>query len=133
VLYRAGERGALSRLATAEAAYTGDFLEEDAYADWTVALREEARATYTAVARALADEAATRGDVDATTRYSLRVLERDPYDEPTHLGLVAILDAAGRHGEARRRFRTYCTRMDEIGVESAPFPAAPRRPAPTGR
>jgi DNA-binding SARP family transcriptional activator len=133
VLYRAGERDALSRLTTAEAAYTGDFLEEDAYADWTVALREEARATYTAVARALADDAAARGDVDATTRYSLRVLERDPYDEPAHLGLVAILDAAGRHGEARRRFRTYCARMDEIGVESAPFPAAPRRPPPTGR
>ena len=104
--------------------YTGDFLEEDAYEDWAVALREEARATYTAVARALADDAAARGDVDATTRYSLRVLERDPYDEPAHLGLVATLDAAGRHGEARRRFRTYCARMDEIGVESAPFPAA---------
>ena len=133
VLYRAGERGALSRLTTAEAAYTGDFLEEDAYEDWTVALREEARATYTAVARALADDAAARGDVDATTRYSLRVLERDPFDEPTHLGLVAILDAAGRHGEARRRFRTYCARMDEIGVESAPFQAAPRRPPPSGR
>jgi DNA-binding SARP family transcriptional activator len=60
--------------------------------------------------------------VDATTRYSLRVLERDPYDEPAHLGLVAALDGAGRHGEARRRFRAYCARMDEIGVESAPFP-----------
>ena len=72
VLYRAGKRGALSSLTTAEAAYTGDFLEEDAYEDWTVALREEARATYTAVARALADDAAARGDVDATTRYSLR-------------------------------------------------------------
>ena len=125
-LHRAGEREAVSRLTAAEAAYTGDFLEEDAYEDWTVALREEARATYTAVARALADDAAARGDVDATTRYSLRVLERDPYDEPAHLGLVTTLDAAGRHGEARRCFRTYCARMDEIGVESAPFPAAPR-------
>jgi DNA-binding SARP family transcriptional activator len=126
VLHRAGERDAVARLTAAEAAYTGDFLEEDAYEDWTVALREEARATYTAVARALADDAAARGDVDATTRYSLRVLERDPYDEPAHLGLVAALYAARRHGEARRRFRNYCARMDEIGVESAPFPAASR-------
>ena len=30
---------------------------------------------------------------------------------------------AGRHGEARRRFRAYCARMETIGVESASFPA----------
>jgi hypothetical protein len=41
---------------------------------------------------------------------------------------VAALDRAGRHGEARRRFRAYCARMDEIGVESAPFPAPQSRP-----
>ena len=49
-------------------------------------------------------------------------------DEPAHLGLVAALERAGRHGEARRRFRAYCARMDEIGVESAPFPAPQSRP-----
>jgi DNA-binding SARP family transcriptional activator/nucleoid-associated protein YgaU len=123
-LHRAGDPAAVRRLLSAEAAYAGDFLEEDAYEDWTVALREEARATYTAVVRALTDAASRRGDVDATTRYALRVLECDPYDEQAHLGLVATLAAAGRHGEARRHFRTYCARMDEIGVESAPFPAA---------
>ena len=123
-LHRAGDDGAVCRLVAAETAYTGDFLEEDAYEDWAVALREEARATYTAVVRALADDAAGRGDVDATPRYTLRVLEFDPYDESAHLGLVAVLDAAGRHGEARRRFRAYCARMDEIGVESAPFPVS---------
>ena len=121
-LHRDGESDAVTRLTAAEAVYAGDFLEEDAYEDWALAMREEARATYIAVARALADTAAARGDVDATTRYSLRLLERDPYDEPAHLGLVAALDRAGRHGEARRRFRAYCARMDEIGVESAPFP-----------
>ena len=123
-LHRAGDPAAVRRLLSAEAAYAGDFLEEDAYEDWTVALREEARATYSAVVRALTDAASRRGDVDATTRYALRVLECDPYDEQAHLGLVATLAAAGRHGEARRHFRTYCARMDEIGVESAPFPSA---------
>ncbi|MGH7539945.1 MAG: hypothetical protein ACRELC_02995, partial [Gemmatimonadota bacterium] len=56
--------------------------------------------------------------------FYLRLLERDPYDEPAHLGLVRALEAAGRHGEARRCFRVYCSRMDTIGVESAPFPGA---------
>jgi DNA-binding SARP family transcriptional activator len=114
-LRRAGDPDAGPRLAAAEAAYTGDFLEEDAYEDWATGLREEARAAYTEVAPAL-------GDADAATRYYLRVLERDPYDEPAHLGLVSTLEAAGRHGEARRAFRAYCARMDSIGIESAPFP-----------
>jgi len=120
---RNGGPDAAASLAAAEAAYSGDFLEEDAYEDWAVALREEARAAYTEVARALAEDASARGDADAATRYYLRVLERDPYDEPAHLGLVSALDAAGRHGEARRRFRAYCARMESIGIESASFPA----------
>jgi ATP/maltotriose-dependent transcriptional regulator MalT/DNA-binding SARP family transcriptional activator len=125
-LRRAGSTDAYTRLTSAEAAYTGDFLEEDAYEDWAIALREEARAAYTQVARMLAEDAAARGDTDAATRYYLRVLERDPYDEPAHLGLVGALEAAGRHGEARRCFRAYCARMDAIGVESAPFPTLSR-------
>jgi DNA-binding SARP family transcriptional activator len=121
---RAGGAEAGPRLVAAEAMYSGDFLEEDAYEDWAIVLREEARAAYTEVVRSLADDAVSRGDTDAAGRYYLRVLERDPYDEPAHLGLVAALESAGRHGEARRCFRTYCARMDTIGVESAPFPGA---------
>ena len=33
----------------------------------------------------------------------------------------------GRHGEARRRYRSYAERMDEIDVEVEPFPAVRRR------
>ena len=113
---------ALAELVAAESAYTGDFLEEDPYDDWAVPLREEARATYLAVARTLAATAAAAGRHDQAVRYHLRVLERDPYDEDAHLGLVATLSGAGRHGEARRRYRLYAGRMAELGVEAAPFP-----------
>ena len=88
-LRRSGAHDALERLAAVEVAYTGDFLEEDAYEDWAIALRDEARAVYTEVVRALAADALARADVEAATRFHLRVLERDPYDEPAHLGLVA--------------------------------------------
>lgn len=37
-----------------------------------------------------------------------------------------MLIRAGRHGEARRRFGIYVERMEEIGVEAAPFPTPVR-------
>ena len=85
--------------------------------------REDARDVYVRVARSLAIDARAAGDHDAAVRFLLRVLERDAYDEDAHLGLVAAFADAGRHGEARRAFRTYRARMDQIGVEPASFPA----------
>ncbi len=109
-------------LREAEAAYTGDFLEEDLYEDWAILLRDEARAMYTSVARALGTSAAERGDTDGVIHFYLRVLANDEWDEAAHLGLVETLERAGRHGEARRRYSMYQSRMDDIGVPSAPFP-----------
>lgn len=115
------DREANDLLAAAEERYAGDFLEE-LYDDWAFALRENARSLYVRVARTLADDAAAAGDHDAASRYLLRVLERDVYDERAHLALVPTLVRSGRHGEARRAYRAYCARMDEIGVEAAPYP-----------
>ncbi len=109
-------------LRRAEAFYTGDFLEEDAYEEWAIMPREEARAVYLDVLHALTEAARLAHRVDDVARYARRSLERDPYDERAHLDLVAALESAGRHGEARRAYGTYCARMEEIGIESAPFP-----------
>ncbi len=100
----------------------GDFLEEDVYAEWAISLREQARAAFIAVARGLAEGAAAIGDHDMTVRCYLRILEHDPYDEDTHLGLVSISESHGRHGEARRYYHSYVARMTEIEVQAAPFP-----------
>ncbi|MFC0622451.1 tetratricopeptide repeat protein [Kribbella deserti] len=110
-------------LRAAEASYSGDFLEEDLYADWAAGLREEARALYVRVARQLAARASSGQDHDAAAGYLLRVLQRDQFDERAHLALVACLVESGAHGEARRAYRTYCLRMGELDVEPAPFPA----------
>jgi DNA-binding SARP family transcriptional activator len=124
-LGRSGDAaGSRARLETAEALYGGDFLEEDPYEDWAVGLREEAQATYISIARSLAEATAMDGDADGATRYYLRILERDPYDEGAHLGLVSALVAAGRHGEGRRRYGFYAAKMEEIAVEAAPFPGS---------
>jgi DNA-binding SARP family transcriptional activator len=127
-LARTGDRAAARHaLEAAEGRYGGEFLEEDPYEDWAVGLREEAQAAYVSVTRLLAEEAASSGDADGATRYFLRILERDAYDEAAHVGLVGALLAAGRHGEARRRYGIYADRMEEMGVEAAPFPSTPTR------
>lgn len=115
-------------LESAEARYTGDFLEEDPYEDWATPLREEARSRYIAVARALARLEAEAGNPEKAINLNLRILERDPYDEEAHLGLVAVLSGAGRHGEARRFYRGYLARMEELDVEPAPMPSEPTGP-----
>jgi DNA-binding SARP family transcriptional activator len=116
---------ARSRLQYAETCYAGEFLEEDSYADWAVSLREEARAAYIAVARALAAAGGPE-----SVRYLLRILERDPYDEEAHIALVRTLTGLRSHGEARRAYRRYVASMGQIGVEPIPFPGAVGMGAP---
>lgn len=129
LLQRGAADDAQDVLDSAEARYTGDYLEEDLYEDWATPIREEARSTYIAVVRALAGLASGSGELQASVDYRLRILERDPYDEEAHLGLVATLSGMGRHGEARRFYRQYVSRMGELGVEPAPMPAPAEIPA----
>jgi DNA-binding SARP family transcriptional activator len=118
---RGDDANAPALLEHAEILYGGDFLEEDRYEDWAAATRDEARATYLDVLHALALREAT---LDApSTRFHLRALSLDPYDEEVHLALVSMLLTSGRHGEARRAYRQYVDRMREIDVEPAAFPA----------
>lgn len=113
-------------LSRAEGCYGGEYLADDPYADWAVPLREQARTTYLDVVRRLAATRTAAGDSDGAARFLLRLLEHDPYDEGAHLDLVRAFSHAHRHGEARRAYRTYCARMEEIGVEPTPWEAPHR-------
>ncbi|SEG78039.1 ATP-, maltotriose-and DNA-dependent transcriptional regulator MalT [Nonomuraea solani] len=113
---------ALERWAAAERSYGGEFCEEDPYADWAVGLREQARLAYVQAAARLARARAGERRYDEAARYWLRLLERDRYDERAHLGLVRVLDLAGRRGDARRRYQLYAELMRELEVEPAPHP-----------
>jgi ATP/maltotriose-dependent transcriptional regulator MalT/DNA-binding SARP family transcriptional activator len=114
-------------LHAAVAAYAGDFLEEDIYDDWAIPLRERARAAYFAAADALAAGARDAGDSEKAIRWYLRILERDPHHEGAHLDLVRTLAAAGRHSDARRNYRRYCSNMRAIGVQPTPYHALAKR------
>ncbi len=118
----AGADSSLDELAAAEARYTGEYLDDEPYADWAVGLREEARSLYLRVAQRLAEQLRAVGRLEHAGHLYLRLLQRDPYDEAAHLALIRVLDAAGHRGEARRAYRTYSARMAELGVEPAAYP-----------
>jgi ATP/maltotriose-dependent transcriptional regulator MalT/DNA-binding SARP family transcriptional activator len=119
----AGPDGPVVELETAEALYTGDFLEEDPYEDWAAPLREEAKSLYTELCRRLAATALRAGRHDEAINYGLKILARDPFDEPGHLLIVRALASTGRHGEARRRYGLYVGALEELGVTPSAYPA----------
>lgn len=129
-LKRSRSDRSVAMLAAVEARYTGDLFEDDPYVDWFVPLREEARAVYLNVTRELASIRAESGDLDDAIRLYLRLLEREPFDEPAHLALVAALSEVGRHGDARRRYQHYADRMRELDLEPRGFASTSTPPSP---
>jgi ATP/maltotriose-dependent transcriptional regulator MalT/DNA-binding SARP family transcriptional activator len=125
---RAREPDATARLKAAVTVHTGDFLEDDPYQEWASTLAEEVRATYIALLRTLSQRLRDAGDTDAAVRCTLRLLERDRYDEDAHRSLVGVLLDAGRLGEARRHYQNYARQMAEIDVRPSPLSEmTPRR------
>ena len=110
-------------LADAAARYLGEFCADDPYADWAAGLRALAKHTFVDTCSELARFADDANEYSEAIRYWLRTLDVDPYDEVAHLGLINSLRAQRRHGEARRAYRLYSTKMLELDLEPAPFPA----------
>ncbi|WP_431883313.1 BTAD domain-containing putative transcriptional regulator [Micromonospora gifhornensis] len=110
----------LSQLETVVAMYAGDLRTDDEVVGAAV---QRPRALLSALHREVTHRLARRylhlDRADAAIGWYLRLVGEDGYDEPAHLGLIAALSAAGRHGEANRRHQEYVVRMAEIGVEPA--------------
>jgi pimeloyl-ACP methyl ester carboxylesterase/DNA-binding SARP family transcriptional activator len=103
------------------ASYTGEFLPEDRYEDWSAGPRDEARTRFVAAARRLAHRERQAGAPLLAARYARRIIEADRYDEATHRLLVESLLAAGEAGEARRAHAAWEAAMAEIGVAVDPL------------
>ncbi|MEU4214844.1 tetratricopeptide repeat protein [Actinoplanes sp. NPDC026623] len=113
-LLDAGDRDeARELLVTIDRHHAADAFDDEPYASWSGSLREQTRTAYLSMLRMLAQVC---GPATSADGYLLRLLERDPYDEPAHRSLVRRLVRAGRHGEARRAFDRYGQAMREIGV-----------------
>ncbi|NJC72228.1 hypothetical protein HC031_21265 [Planosporangium thailandense] len=109
--------------------YTGDFCADDeGTGEWSDRPRATLAELHRDVIRRLARRFLRLGRPEDAAGWYLRLTIEDGYDEPAHLGLISALSAAGRHGEAGRRYREYVERMREIDVEPAGFPAAGTEP-----
>lgn len=114
----------LARLEAVVGLYTGDFCDDgEATGDWVERPRTALAELYRETVRRLARRCLRSGRPDDAVGWYLRLLTEDGYDESAHLGLVCALSAAGRHGEAARRYREYLDRMRELDIEPAAFPA----------
>jgi ATP/maltotriose-dependent transcriptional regulator MalT/DNA-binding SARP family transcriptional activator len=116
LLDRGAHADARTVLSAAADEYRADVFEDEPYADWAAPLREEVRAAYLTMLRMLARAGRAAADPETAVTALLRLLEKDPYDEPAHRALVRTLAAGGRHGEARRAFVRYGEAMRAIGV-----------------
>ena len=98
-------------------AYAGEFLPDDRYDDWSGPVRDEMRDRFVAAARRLIDT----GDDDAVVPLLRRVVEVDPYDEPTQRALVRRLYVDGRPAEAASAHERYVAAMAELDLRAASF------------
>ncbi len=108
------------------AAYTGEFLPEDRYDDWTGPTRDEARSRFVSAARNLATRYSEQKHYQRSAELSRRLIEADKYDEAAHRMLVENLVAAGERGEARHAHAAWSTAMAELGIEVEPMGSGDR-------
>ena len=110
---------AVDVLEAVAARHTGALLEgEDA--EWIDGPREGVERLGREVNRALALALSGTPEAARAVPWLIRQINDDPYDEPTYVSLVRLLERLGRHGEARNYYGVYTSRMREL---SMPAPA----------
>ena len=103
---RAGETArALDAYAAGVALYAGDYLAEDAYADWARPARERLREDWLRALGAMAALHGDRGEHEQQEAVLRTVLRADPYREHSHRALMTLLVTQGRGAEALVLYR----------------------------
>ena len=103
------------------AAYSGEFLPEDRYEDWTRVPRDEARARLVAAGKRIAQKELGHGSPMAAIPVAQRLVAADRYDGASHELLVESLVAAGELAEARRAHESWVEAMAEIDIQVGSF------------
>lgn len=105
---------AIAALEAACALYQGDFLVEDAYADWAFEARRDLVTTYCDALTALADCAIALHQDDTAVRACEQVLVRDPLREPMYRRLMLLHVARGDKSKALTVYRDCAVLFGEL-------------------
>jgi DNA-binding SARP family transcriptional activator len=116
---RGAEPDAAVLLSEAVERYSDEPFADAPYDEATTALRDEARAAFLQALRLLAGCCRQAGEHDKAAGYLRRLLGEDRYDEDAYRTLIAVLNRAGRHGQARVAAGRYRSAMAEIGLRPA--------------
>lgn len=122
--YRMGQQTDQRRLALYEQAcflYTGPFLSEDMYADWSFIQREQLSQKYIAICKVLADHYLHLQRYEDVAKWATAILKENRCDESAHQKLMQVHAAQGCRAEAIRQFQQ-CERIlrEELGIQPMP-------------
>ncbi|MCB1255755.1 MAG: AAA family ATPase [Microthrixaceae bacterium] len=114
--HRSERNNATELLQAAIGAYQGEAMPDEPYEEWAEGLRSTTTAAFTNLLRALASRASDDDNHLLASETLRRLVELDPFDEPSHLALIESLRALGARGQARSAREHYIARMAELGI-----------------
>jgi DNA-binding SARP family transcriptional activator len=122
--YQAGRQTNEGRVALYEKAcrlYTGPFLPEDKYADWSFLQREHLSRIYIDMCRTLTDHYLKVKSYEDAEKWASAVLKENQCDELAHRQLIQVYAAQGRRSEALQQYQR-CERIlhEELAVQPLP-------------
>ena len=126
--YHAGRQVNEGRVALYERAchlYTGPFLPEDMYADWSLLQREQLSQTYLTMCGALASYYLDNTNYEDAAKWAKATLKENRCDEAAHRQLIQIYAAQGRRSEALQQYQR-CERVLREELEVQPLPETVR-------
>jgi DNA-binding SARP family transcriptional activator/predicted ATPase len=117
----------LERLAHAVSLYRGEFLagltisQAPKFEGWLLGERERAKGLLCRVLTRLVDHTSGQGDLPVAMGWARRLLEEEPWHEPTHRQLMRLLAHAGQREAAVAQYKT-CRSVLAEELGSAPQP-----------
>ena len=109
---------ALAEYEQAEALYTGDYLEDEPYADWTLLRREALRDAYANILTMLATMSLDAGDYTGATIWSQKLLAQDNCREDAYRLLITGHLRLGQTSRAAHWYNLCVWALQrELGIE----------------
>ncbi|RAQ97528.1 AfsR/SARP family transcriptional regulator [Thermogemmatispora tikiterensis] len=101
--------------------YTGPFLVEDLYAEWSFLQREELARLHHRMSTWLAEYALQRGEAEVALTWANLLLKLDRYDEEAYRKAMRAHSLSGRRNEVLRCYQQCCRTLgEELGIEPLP-------------